>query len=114
MVSETGFFHEHVEKFSGLKIWDANKRILETLEECNTLLDVEKINHSTMHCWRHKSATIYKATEQWFISMDTKGQNNVSLRETALQEIEQGYVYSSMGQKSANVNDRKKTRLDNF
>ena len=88
LVSETGFFHEHVEKFAGLKIWDANKRILETLEECNTLLDVEKINHSTMHCWRHKSATIYKATEQWFISMDKKSENNVSLRETALQEIE--------------------------
>ena len=88
LVNETGHFHQNVDRFHGLKIWDANKKILEALNECNVLLVTEKINHSTMHCWRHKSPTIYRATEQWFISMDTTADKNNSLRETALAEIE--------------------------
>src|SRR4051812_38038693 len=57
--------------FAGLSIWDANPKIVKTLEEKGVLFAVDwKHTHSYMHCWRHKTPVILRATVQWFASMD--------------------------------------------
>ena len=48
--------------FGGLSIWDANPKIVDVIREHGRLLHVEKITHSYMHCWRHKTPIIYRAT----------------------------------------------------
>jgi isoleucyl-tRNA synthetase len=58
--------------FGGQKIWDANPRIVEALEAAGTLMKVEKYKHSYMHCWRHKTPIIFRATSQWFAGMDVQ------------------------------------------
>src|SRR4029434_9749888 len=57
--------------FGGLSIWDANPKIVKVLQEKGALLAVDwKQPHSYMHCWRHKTPVILRATVQWFASMD--------------------------------------------
>ncbi len=51
-------------------IWDANPQIVEKLREDGALFHAEKFTHSYMHCWRHKTPIIYRATTQWFAGMD--------------------------------------------
>ena len=57
-------------EFQGLTTGDANKAILTKLTELNALFAVEKIIHQYPHCWRCKSPIIFRATEQWFCSVD--------------------------------------------
>jgi len=66
----------------GVNVFKANDIIVELLKEKGALLHVEKLLHSYPHCWRHKTPIIFRATPQWFISMDQKG-----LRAQSLQEI---------------------------
>lgn len=66
----------------GLFVFKANDVIVELLREKGALLHVEKLVHSYPCCWRHKTPIIFRATPQWFISMDQKG-----LRKQSLQEI---------------------------
>ena len=68
----------------GLFVFKANKVVVEILKEHNTLLHFETIEHSYPCCWRHKTPIIYRATPQWFISMDKQG-----LRAQSLAEIKQ-------------------------
>ncbi|MDF1757619.1 MAG: isoleucine--tRNA ligase [Legionellaceae bacterium] len=65
-----GCYTSEVPLFSGLSVLKANVPILERLSERGLLLSSEKITHSYPHCWRHKTPTIFRATPQWFISMD--------------------------------------------
>ena len=58
------------EKFSGLKVWDANKVILEHIKESGHLMGVQHITHQYPHCWRCHHPIIFRATEQWFCSID--------------------------------------------
>ena len=88
--------------FGGLKIWEANPKIVDKLRETGALLHAEKFTHSYMHCWRHKTPIIYRATTQWFAGMDevpgyrgAKPQR--SLRELALEGIERTRFYPSWG-----------------
>ncbi|MCI0453979.1 MAG: isoleucine--tRNA ligase [Candidatus Dadabacteria bacterium] len=81
-VDERGRFIRDVEFFSNIFVYDANKKIIEKLKEVGNLLIEDKITHSYPHCWRCKSPIIFRATPQWFISMDKN-----SLRLKALQEI---------------------------
>ncbi|MBW7981499.1 isoleucine--tRNA ligase [Enterobacillus tribolii] len=67
----------------GMFVFKANDAIVELLRERGALLHVEKLLHSYPHCWRHKTPIIFRATPQWFISMDQKG-----LRKQSLEEIE--------------------------
>ncbi|MCH4248837.1 MAG: isoleucine--tRNA ligase [Acinetobacter populi] len=69
--------------FAGEHIYKANPKIIATLGDTGRLWAHKKITHSYPHCWRHKTPIIFRATPQWFISMEQKG-----LRETALKEIE--------------------------
>jgi isoleucyl-tRNA synthetase len=66
----------------GKTVWEANPLIIELLKEHGALLAREDIHHSYPHCWRCHNATIFRATEQWFIGMD-----NHALRKRALDAI---------------------------
>lgn len=66
----------------GINVFKANDIIVDMLRTSGALLHVEKMQHSYPCCWRHKSPIIFRATPQWFISMDQKG-----LREQSLKEI---------------------------
>ncbi|MEN4747340.1 isoleucine--tRNA ligase [Pantoea agglomerans] len=65
----------------GVNVFKANDMIVELLKEKGALLHVEKLLHSYPHCWRHKTPIIFRATPQWFISMDQKGLRAQSLKE---------------------------------
>ncbi|MFZ1181277.1 MAG: isoleucine--tRNA ligase [Herbaspirillum sp.] len=84
--------------FAGLSIWEASKPICARLEEAGALFKLVLLDHSYMHCWRHKTPTIYRATSQWFASMDnTPKDGGKSLRETALQGIEDTVFFPAWG-----------------
>ncbi|HEY3564086.1 MAG TPA: isoleucine--tRNA ligase, partial [Casimicrobiaceae bacterium] len=88
--------------FGGLSIWDANPKIVDRLRDVDALLHVEKFPHSYMHCWRHKTPIIYRATTQWFAGMDdVPGYRGVKpaepLRETALRGVENTAFYPAWG-----------------
>ncbi len=68
-VNHYGKFTEEAGDFAGLKVFDANKKILETLKNKGALLSASEISHAYPHCWRCKKPVIFRATEQWFISM---------------------------------------------
>ena len=81
-VGHDGRFVEGTPLFAGEKVFDANKHVIEALNERGKLLHQESLRHSYPHCWRHKTPVIFRATAQWFISMDQAG-----LRQDALREI---------------------------
>ncbi len=81
-VGPDGCFKEDVKYFAGLNVLKANPEVIRVLENEGTLLKRLSITHSYPHCWRHKTPVIFRATPQWFISMDGKG-----LRQRALEEI---------------------------
>ena len=88
--------------FGGMKIWDANPRIVDKIREAGALFHAEKFQHSYMHCWRHKTPIIYRATTQWFAGMDDvsgwRGHKpKETLRTTALRGIEATQFYPSWG-----------------
>ena len=92
-----GVYASWLPLFAGLSIWKANPQIVETLEQAGTLLKSAKLNHSYMHCWRHKTPVVYRATAQWFASMDRKPHDGRTLRETALAGIEATEFYPAWG-----------------
>ena len=101
-VQADGVFAADLPRFGGLKIWDANPKIVEALREAGALFHVEKYKHSYMHCWRHKTPIIYRATTQWFAGMDdVPGYRGVkpehTLRSTALAGIEATEFFPSWG-----------------
>jgi isoleucyl-tRNA synthetase len=82
-VDDKGRFTKDVEFFGGMFVYDANKKIIEKLKKVGNLFKEEKITHSYPHCWRCKNPIIFRATPQWFISMQRNG-----LRSKALQAID--------------------------
>jgi isoleucyl-tRNA synthetase len=93
-----GRYAESLPLFGGLSIWSANPKIVEALGSAGTLLHTEKYPHSYMHCWRHKTPIIYRATSQWFAGMDiTPNDGGATLRETALAGVEATAFYPSWG-----------------
>jgi len=84
--------------FAGLTIWEASKPICAKLEETGSLLKLVMFDHSYMHCWRHKTPIIYRATSQWFAGMDvTPADGGPTLRESALQGVEATQFYPAWG-----------------
>jgi isoleucyl-tRNA synthetase len=81
-VGNDGRFLEGTPLVAGLKVDDANGVLLETLQANGRLLHQRAYAHSYPHCWRHKTPVIFRATPQWFISMDQAG-----LRAGALRDI---------------------------
>ncbi len=82
-VNDQGCFTEDVEFFAGQFVFKANTGIIEKLRDTGNLIKSEKLLHSYPHCWRCKKPVIFRATPQWFISMDKTG-----LRKQALEEID--------------------------
>jgi isoleucyl-tRNA synthetase len=81
-VGSDGRFVSGTPLFEGERVFDANKHVIAVLEERGRVLHQETLQHSYPHCWRHKTPVIFRATAQWFISMDQAG-----LRKSALREI---------------------------
>ncbi|MFO1314922.1 MAG: isoleucine--tRNA ligase [Burkholderiales bacterium] len=101
-VQGDGRYVENLPFFGGLSIWKANPLVVGKLREVGALLHEEKFTHSYMHCWRHKSPIIYRATTQWFAGMDdVPGYNGAkpaeTLRTTALRGIDATTFYPSWG-----------------
>lgn len=70
-VGPNGVYVEGTELFEGQHIFKANANVVEVLAENNALLKQVNMEHSYPHCWRHKTPIIFRATPQWFISMDS-------------------------------------------
>ncbi len=96
-VQGNGVYVETLPYFGGHHIWKANPLIVEKLQEVGALFAHSKIQHSYMHCWRHKTPIIYRATAQWFVGMDLRPQGGPSLRESALAAIESTAFYPDWG-----------------
>ncbi len=92
-VGSNGVFLESTPMFAGQHVNKVNPVVLETLEQKGTLLNQSKLEHSYPHCWRHKTPIIFRATPQWFVSMEQNG-----LREMAMQAIGQTQWVPEWGQ----------------
>jgi isoleucyl-tRNA synthetase len=83
-VGPNGVFIDGTPLFAGQHVFKANQSIIDALEEHKALVLNVKYEHSYPHCWRHKTPIIFRATPQWFISMDKKG-----LRKASIEQIKQ-------------------------
>ena len=96
-VQGDGRFAESLPFFGGLNVWLANPRIVEKLAEVGCLMNRTEITHSYMHCWRHKTPIIYRATTQWFVGMDRRPAGGASLRDSALAAVEATEFFPAWG-----------------
>ena len=86
-VDGKGILHNGMPEYDGLRVSKANEPMVELLKARGVLLHTEKLEHSYPHCWRCKNPVIFRATEQWFISMETKMASGGTLRSRALDAI---------------------------
>jgi len=99
-----GTFAPSLPIFGGMSIWDANAKVVKLLDEKGALFAVDwKYTHSYMHCWRHKTPVILRATTQWFAGMDAVpgfgGKKPAeTLRTTALRGVEDTQFFPAWGQ----------------
>ena len=108
-VDERGFYTDKVAGFQTIfqgarvideqgKEGDANRRVIETLEETRLLLRKERVTHDYPHSWRSKTPLIFRTTSQWFIRLDWRDKKtNKTLREIALAEIEKVQFFPEQG-----------------
>jgi isoleucyl-tRNA synthetase len=102
-VQGNGVYAPELPLFGGQQIWKACPVIIDALRDAGRLFATENIVHSYPHCWRHKTPVIYRAAAQWFIRMDegvgvfTKDKAPKSLRQTALDAIEETAFYPENG-----------------
>ena len=92
-VGANGCFLADTPLVAGLRVWDADGVVVQKLEETGALLHQRPLRHSYPHCWRHKTPLIFRATPQWFISMDQRG-----LRAHTLVDIKQVHWTPSWGE----------------
>ncbi|HEY6338893.1 MAG TPA: isoleucine--tRNA ligase [Candidatus Sulfotelmatobacter sp.] len=94
-VDEKGILHNGLPEYNGQYVFKANPLIIELLRQRGALLHSDKLEHSYPHCWRCHNPVIFRATEQWFISMETPmpggesglSSGNLTLRTGTLEEI---------------------------
>jgi len=92
-VNDNGVYKDDTPLFAGQHVFKANEPIVDKLREVGNLMHAESYRHSYPHCWRHKTPIIFRATPQWFISMDKKG-----LRAGALEQIKKVDWFPEWGQ----------------
>ncbi len=92
-VGSNGVFLPDTELFAGQHVFKANPNVVEVLKERGALVHYSEFEHSYPHCWRHKTPIIFRATPQWFISMDQSG-----LRAQALEAIKGVHWMPEWGQ----------------
>lgn len=93
-VGGNGVFLPDTPVFAGESVFKANPQVIELLKEKSALLCHIDIRHSYPHCWRHKTPIIFRATPQWFVSMNQNG-----LRDQAMQAIATTKWMPDWGQK---------------
>jgi isoleucyl-tRNA synthetase len=86
-VDEAGIMRRGLPEYDGKTVFQANPAIIQLLRDRGVLMHEERLEHSYPHCWRCHRPVIFRATEQWFISMDAKVDDHRSLREASLDEI---------------------------
>ena len=91
-VDNAGLYTKEIPHFVGTHIFKADPLVVEKLKDQNKLLSNDKLLHSYPHSWRSKAPLIYRATPQWFISMEKK-----SLRDKAIKAIHQTIFYPEKG-----------------
>ncbi len=82
-VKADGTFNADAGVFEGMKVFESNEKVIETLKADGLLMAQKKIEHSYPHCWRCKQPVIFRATEQWFLKVDLDG-----LREKLIQKAD--------------------------
>ncbi|HET7102666.1 MAG TPA: isoleucine--tRNA ligase [Terracidiphilus sp.] len=91
-VDPDAWTHASPPPFEGMQVWEANPIIMAMLEERGALLASADLEHSYPHCWRCHNPVIFRATEQWFISLDTTiatgTSEEKSFRQAAIDEID--------------------------
>ncbi len=92
-VGPDGKFLSSTPLFGGEFVFDANDRVIDELRQRGALVHVESVEHSYPHCWRHKTPIVFRATAQWFISMDKE-----KLREQVMGAIRTVSWHPSWGQ----------------
>jgi len=96
-VDAAGKFTSEVKHFAGMSVFEANPRIVEFMRQSGVLVHGEKYAHRYPHCWRCKNPVIFRATPQWFVSMD-EAVDGGSLRKRALDEIAKTKWYPAWGE----------------
>jgi isoleucyl-tRNA synthetase len=91
-VDNAGLYTKEIPFFSGTHIFKADNLVIEKLKEHNNLLKNDKLHHSYPHSWRSKAPLIYRATPQWFISMEKN-----SLRDKAIKAINETKFFPEKG-----------------
>lgn len=86
-----------LEAIRGLSRQDANKIILDLMQESGALIASARLNHSFPHCWRHKTPLMQLATHQWFIGMNETDASGKSLREYANKAVDETEFFPSWG-----------------
>ena len=86
-VDDAGILRNGLPEYEGQQVFKTNAAIVELLKTRGVLLGYEKIEHSYPHCWRCHNPIIFRATEQWFISMEEKRPGGGTLRTRSLEEI---------------------------
>jgi isoleucyl-tRNA synthetase len=104
-ISDGGLYSPEIPFFSGIHIFKADNKVIEKLLEHKSLLGHGKLQHSFPHSWRSKAPLVYRATSQWFISME---KNN--LRKKALKAIDDTAFYPERGR--ARIRSMIETRPD--
>lgn len=105
-VSDDGKFREHVPLFAGLEIYnqkgemaEGNFAVIKAMDEAGALVAKANLKHEYPHSWRSKAPVIFRTTPQWFIAMD----NEIKLRETALQAIKDTNWHPAKGEARINA-----------
>ncbi|HEU4709394.1 MAG TPA: isoleucine--tRNA ligase [Methylophilaceae bacterium] len=96
-VGDDGKYYSKVPLFGGMSIWDANKKVIETLQANGNLMASVRLNHSYPHCWRHHTPVIFRATHQWFIGMNQVGASSKTLRTLANKAVDDTQFFPSWG-----------------
>jgi len=104
-INDGGVYTDEVTFFSGTHIFKADDKVIEKLSEHKSLLGHDKLRHSFPHSWRSKAPLVYRATSQWFISMEKK-----DLRKKALKAIDETIFYPERGR--ARIRSMVETRPD--
>jgi len=104
-INDGGLYSDDIPFFSGVHIFKADNQVIEKLSEHKSLLGSGKLQHSFPHSWRSKAPLVYRATSQWFISMEEK-----NLRKKALKAIDDTIFYPERGR--ARIRSMIETRPD--
>jgi isoleucyl-tRNA synthetase len=97
-VDEAGIMRNGLPEYEGKRVFEANAPIIELLKKRGVLMHSEKLEHSYPHCWRCHNPVIFRATEQWFISMETPMAGGETLRSRTLDEIKKVKFDPSWGE----------------